>query len=169
MTNYRFKTKLACQIARVDRAKFNDAVANNLYECAPPTSRGSTRIFDVVDMLALMVFGRLLEIGLSAKDAGYLACRAKAVFFEFFTCDEAGNTPESCAKVLEEKPFLVLAFPELGEVRAYLTDDVNAALLRPVRGISVRSMHVFNAKELHWLWMQHGEFELKNPVLGSDD
>lgn len=80
MTEYRIKTKLACEFARIDRQQFNEAVASGLYRCAPLTVRGSTRIFSVDDTIALFIFGRLMRMGFGLREASHIACELLWVF-----------------------------------------------------------------------------------------
>lgn len=75
MSKIRVRAALACRIARLDRVKFNEAVASGAYRCAPETMKGSARIFDEEDLLPLYFFARFLEFGLSPNRAGYLACK----------------------------------------------------------------------------------------------
>lgn len=76
-----FRTQAACQIARIDRDRFNEAVAADNYRCAPPTERGSSRLFAENDLIALYIYGRLLSIqpNLPPKIAGDFACRVLRV------------------------------------------------------------------------------------------
>lgn len=74
MPDPRARTSLATQIARVDRTKFNDVVSDGFYPCAPPVGRGTARVFSVNEIVALTVFGQLLEEGVSARQAGPVAC-----------------------------------------------------------------------------------------------
>lgn len=71
----RVLTGSAIEIARVNRDRFNEAVAAGFYPCAPQTRAGVARTFSEDDILALFVFGRLCAFGLAAKEAGPRACR----------------------------------------------------------------------------------------------
>jgi hypothetical protein len=71
---HKFRVKNACRIADIDRDRFNEAVAAGNYNCAPPVQRGSTRVFDEDDLIALFAYGRMLEDGYPPKLAGRLAC-----------------------------------------------------------------------------------------------
>ncbi len=71
------KTKLACEIARLDRQRFNEAVAAGNYRCAPPTTRGAARIFDVDDIIAMFLYGRLVEWEIPPRRAGSIACQLR--------------------------------------------------------------------------------------------
>lgn len=68
------RTKTACEIANLDPDRFNEAVASGAFPCAPPTRRGSSRVFDVNDIITLRVYSRLIDEGMIAKKAGPLAC-----------------------------------------------------------------------------------------------
>jgi hypothetical protein len=73
--NKRFRTQIACRIAHIDRVRFNEAVAAGNYPCAPKTERGSSRVFDESQLIALFYYGRLLDQGWPPKLAGSFACR----------------------------------------------------------------------------------------------
>src|SRR5437870_718030 len=78
MATPQFKTRvraaMACRIVNLDRVKFNDAVANKLYPCAPSTMPGSARAFTEEQLLPLFYFARFTEFGIPAGRAGHLAC-----------------------------------------------------------------------------------------------
>jgi hypothetical protein len=76
MPTVRVRSALAMRIANLDRVKFNDAVANGNYPCAPATVRGSVRLFNEDDLVALYFFARLLELNIPPSRAGQLACEA---------------------------------------------------------------------------------------------
>jgi hypothetical protein len=69
-----YRAALACRVVNLDRVKFNDAVANKLYPCAPSTVGGSARLFTEEDLLPLYYFARLTEWGMPAGRAGRIAC-----------------------------------------------------------------------------------------------
>ncbi|MFN4158614.1 MAG: hypothetical protein ACK4GO_09450 [Gemmobacter sp.] len=68
------RTKLACNIAGIDPARFNELVHFNKYPCAPDTTPGSARVFDVDDIIALRIHVMLTDIGMSQEGAGHIAC-----------------------------------------------------------------------------------------------
>lgn len=74
MQQPRFRTAVACRLASIDRDRFNEAIAAGNYPCAPRTDRGSTRVFDQNDLIALYYYGRLLNYGMTPRVAGYWAC-----------------------------------------------------------------------------------------------
>ncbi len=76
MTNYPVKltTALACRVARLDRDRFNEAVAAGLFTCAPATVAGRARLFGPTDMIALYLYRELLEDGYTRERAGRMAC-----------------------------------------------------------------------------------------------
>lgn len=75
-----FKTALACELANLDPARFNEAAANGFYTCAPDTTPGSARLFDLDQTAALFIFGHLMKMGLSGRDAGGMTCTLYETF-----------------------------------------------------------------------------------------
>lgn len=71
------RTKTACRVVDIDRQKLADLIASEDYPCAPATSAGVSRVFEIDDMVALYLFARLNERGLPAKLAGAIACRVR--------------------------------------------------------------------------------------------
>jgi len=69
------RTKLACKIAGVDPARFNEMVHFGKYPCAPETNPGSARVFTEDDIIALSIFAELTELTISAEKAGWMACQ----------------------------------------------------------------------------------------------
>ncbi|WP_297778973.1 hypothetical protein [uncultured Roseovarius sp.] len=67
-------TALACRVARLDRDRFNEAVASGVFTCAPETIAGRARVFDPDDMVALFLYRELIEDGYSKTRAGKVAC-----------------------------------------------------------------------------------------------
>lgn len=72
------KTKLACEIAGIDPARFNDAIHANLFPCAPETRPGSSRVFEVEDIIVIRIYRQLIDPAspqrFAAERAGSLAC-----------------------------------------------------------------------------------------------
>ena len=68
-------TVAACHVARIDRDRFNEAVARGDYTCAPPTVPGRARLFDPDDMIGLWYFRQFQDEGYNPKRAGQLACQ----------------------------------------------------------------------------------------------
>ncbi|TXM72894.1 hypothetical protein FV226_11135 [Methylobacterium sp. WL12] len=69
----------ACRVARIDRDRLNEHVAAGRYPCAPSTVPGRARLFDPDDMVGLWLFRTLMDDGLTAEAAGFMACEvAKA-------------------------------------------------------------------------------------------
>lgn len=75
---YKFRTKAACRIAEVDLNSFNDAIAKNIYPCAPATFAGSPRLFDLDDMVALYLFSKLQRLLMTREGAGAIACNLRS-------------------------------------------------------------------------------------------
>lgn len=89
MAQYFARTKLAMKIVGLDAQKFNQAVSDGHYQCAPYTEPGATRIFDVNDMIGAVIFRNELERGVSPKFAGPFACRLRDYLRTFPDADEA--------------------------------------------------------------------------------
>ncbi|MDK8871609.1 hypothetical protein [Paracoccus sp. SSJ] len=73
-TNYRATTALACEIAATHPDRFNEAVHAGFYPCAPKTTPGKARSFDVNDIIVLRLYQRFLDAGMKAESAGHKAC-----------------------------------------------------------------------------------------------
>lgn len=73
---YRFRTKLACEIAGIDNPlRLNEAIAaKDGYKCAPPTVAGKAREFGEFDLIALYLFRFLSTLGYSQSLASTYAC-----------------------------------------------------------------------------------------------
>ncbi len=70
----KLRTGTACKVARLDRDRFNEAVASGLLACVPETTAGRARVFDPDDMLALWYYRELIEDGYTREKAGRVAC-----------------------------------------------------------------------------------------------
>lgn len=64
----------ACEVAFVNKQRFNEAVARGDYPCAPRVD-GRTRIFTARDVFGLWLYGHLTDEGLPPAKAGDLACQ----------------------------------------------------------------------------------------------
>jgi hypothetical protein len=80
--NLKARTALATKLAFVNRQRFNEAVAEGFYPCAPTTVRGSTRVFDVNDIVTLRIYGRLLDEGMVPRSAGAIVCGLRTLLAE---------------------------------------------------------------------------------------
>lgn len=89
MTQYFARTKLAMKIVGLDAQKFNQAVSDGHYQCAPFTEPGATRIFDIDDMIGAVVFRNELERGVAPKFAGRFACQLRDYLRTFPGADDA--------------------------------------------------------------------------------
>ena len=69
------RTAAACRIARLDRQRFNDLMASGEYSCAPSTTPGVPRVFEMPDLIGLFLFTRLTERQRTVKQASEIACR----------------------------------------------------------------------------------------------
>jgi hypothetical protein len=81
--DYRVEVLPACRIAGLDRNRFNEAVHAGNYPCAPATAKGSRRLFNETDLIALYVYARLLEEGSAPRPAGVIACSVGALARDF--------------------------------------------------------------------------------------
>lgn len=108
--DYLVRSQLALIAVRLDRQKFNDAVSKGFYPCAPGTTQGRGRFFNMCELLVLWVFARLLDLGLSARVAGAMAVdiaakinktKASRVTFHFMS-----ESPRACITDAEEDDFM---------------------------------------------------------------
>jgi len=164
VSNFRFKIKLACSIANVDRQQFNEAVSKGFYRCAPTTAKGATRMFDIFDMLALMVFGQLLQQhNQSAKEAGELACEAYGVL------RECANKTKGSPDIFDQFRYLAIAHGEMGSPIVICCESSDDGWsLKPAGGGVIRSLEAFNIKAFRDQITARAEYERANPILGED-
>lgn len=76
-TAMRATTKLACEIANTHSDRFNEAIHAEFYLCAPKTTPGKARSFDVDDIVALRLYQRFMNAGMSSSAAGEKACKVR--------------------------------------------------------------------------------------------
>lgn len=76
-TNFKATTALACEIAMTNPDRFNEAVSAGYFPCAPKTTPGKARRFDVNDIIVLRLYQRFLDAGLSPVNAGNKACHIR--------------------------------------------------------------------------------------------
>jgi hypothetical protein len=107
---------LACRIAGIHRDRFNEAVHAGHYPCAPTTAKGSRRLFDEDDLIALYAYACLLDEDLSARAAGDLACKI--------------------LNQVRSHPRAMLAYIERGDDGRQETGPVKNAEIRIVSGAS---------------------------------
>lgn len=62
----------ACRFANIDPNRLNEAIAAGLYHHAPPTRRGSRRLFGARDLIPLRIFAQLCRFGFTRERAGNL-------------------------------------------------------------------------------------------------
>jgi len=74
------KAKIACEIAGINPARFNEMIHAGQYTCAPETKPGSARIFNLDQIVALKIFGNLLSMAVVPERAGHIACNAYSLF-----------------------------------------------------------------------------------------
>jgi len=71
------ETKIACKLAGITPKRFNEIVSRGEYWCAPETVRGSKRMFERSDVLALSYFGALTSSDFDLQRAAYYACKLR--------------------------------------------------------------------------------------------
>jgi hypothetical protein len=64
-------------VAKIDRQRLNEFVANGDYTCAPETTPGRSRLFEEMDLIALFIFAREMERGIKPSIAGQLASKVR--------------------------------------------------------------------------------------------
>lgn len=64
----------ACEVAFVNKQRFNEVVARGDYPCAPAVS-GRARVFTARDVIGLWLYGHLADEGIPPAKAGELACQ----------------------------------------------------------------------------------------------
>lgn len=87
-TEFKAATGLACELAQTHPDRFNEAVAAGHYPCAPRTTPGRRRQFDVDDIIALRFYQRFLDEGLGAAKAGHKACEVRQFLTEHPGADQ---------------------------------------------------------------------------------
>ena len=80
---FRYPGTIACQVAGIEKQRFNEAVAAGRYKCAPDVRKGGTRTFDHNDIVTLFVYARLIEQEIPARVAGEIACSLRSKLGEF--------------------------------------------------------------------------------------
>lgn len=88
-TKYKAATRLACKIASTHPDRFNEAVHAGFYPCAPATTAGKARSFEVNDIIALRLYQRFMDGGMSAKTAGAKACSIRDFLRQYPDADQA--------------------------------------------------------------------------------
>lgn len=71
--DYLLKTGDACNAARLDRNRFNEAIKSGAIDFAPDVDAGKSRYFDENAEIALYIFARLTDRGLNSAKAGMIA------------------------------------------------------------------------------------------------
>jgi hypothetical protein len=78
MSALQAKIGLACSIANIDPDRLNEWIAAGDYPCAPATVPGRARVFKDREIVGLLIFKRLMALGMSAAGAGRVACGVAA-------------------------------------------------------------------------------------------
>jgi hypothetical protein len=141
----RAKSKTACEIARIDPLRLNEAIHAGFYPCAPETRPGSSRVYDVDQIVALRIYGVLLGLSLSAERAGYIACEAYGLY-----------------NGREDYTMLVYSNMRNGawHMLAFSADSMSKDLPRLAM--------LFDIQDLRKEVIAHLEFERENQIVGED-
>lgn len=156
--SYKARTALAVRIARVDRDRFNEAVADGFYGCAPSTARGSARVFDEADMIALFCYGRMIDEGMSPRSAGSIACGV---------LEHVRNTDAAAAEGLSKPAPSVSRAVGIGNGKATFVnrDDRFAPSLRGVGDVAMEIRFNIAAVRAH----VRKELDEEKQILGDED
>ena len=134
---YKFRTKLACEIAEIDPQRLNEAIAaKDGYKCAPQTRAGVAREYDEFDLIALYLFRFLTGVGYSQSLASMYACGVRNALNKSF----ANKLPERFDFPLSPFPHEEISceasdptiFAVLGEEEAPASIGFNVNHLRQV-------------------------------------
>lgn len=77
----------ACEVAFVNKQRFNEAVARGDYPCAPQVE-GRARVFTARDVFGLWLYGHLADEGIPPAKAGELACQLVGVMRQYPDLEE---------------------------------------------------------------------------------
>lgn len=144
---------IAMRVAQVDRIKFNEAVADNYYRCAPTTVGSAPRDFDGTDIIGMYIFGRLNESGYPARHAGNYACAIVEALRGQRKVEPLGDATPAIFFVARDHDGEVAIFPRL--LTAEERERFPVALHIDVRAISRMLSERFN--RLTTIWKEAGD------------
>lgn len=143
---YKFRTKLACEVAGIEAQRLNEAIAaKDGYKCAPETKPGVAREFDEFDMIALYLFRFLSGLGYSQSLASMYACSVQRAFrFAYHDLPDRFDFPmnpfpDEVVTAMSDDP---TTFQTSDNFLAHTTICFNAVELR--RMIRERMEHIAN-------------------------
>lgn len=141
-TDLRASTRLACEIAGVNPDRFNEAVHANIYPCAPKTTPGKARSFDADDVVALRIYQRSIDNGMSAAKAGDKACKVR----EFMLCN-----PEAARVFIISTAFKAMDrfLPEFDMSQNYLMINSDQAV--DVNGVEMIDLDWHRIRVVHYI------------------
>ena len=141
------KLGLACEIAGLEKQQFNQAVHEGHYSCAPAVAQGGTRLFEINDLIALFIFARLRQNGMSVAGSGEWACKIRALiddpkFDEAAATANVVITPKRihfqiagkfspAAKSFKGEPAIFSASWAISGIRQLILDEIDAYKKRP--------------------------------------
>lgn len=142
----RASTGVAMRITRMDRVKFNQAVNDGFYTCAPDAIPGVRRVFDLNDLVGLYFFAEMIRDDEPTRKAGQLACRI---------VEQLRRDPEAT--------HVYVGRNIIGASFASTDVNVHAAQLDGLPVHSIRIFHVGNAREFILL-----RLEEEDSIVGED-
>lgn len=146
-------TVAACRVAGFHRDRFNELVHDGAFPCAPQTVPGRARLFDPDDMIALVLFKRLMDDGMTPQAAGVTACEVASG-----ARDNRSEPVIAFVQVYTGTPYAIPA----GEVPP-MANWQNAHF----NGSTIRKVTMFNVEHLRNL-IAHGTEEERS-IIGPID
>ena len=151
----KIRTATACKIARLDRDRFNEAVAGGYLTCVPSTSAGRARLFLPDDMLALWYYRELVEDGYTREKAGLVACAVANAAKQYRDAPAISYVEDYFG------PHSGKAVPA-GDVPDHSKWDTVM-----FNGTDIRKVTTFRVSKARWLIAQYTDEE--NSILGTED
>ena len=149
----RLTTNQACRVVDIDPGSLNSHLAAGRFPCLPSTIRGSVRLFNAGDVLALWLFRTLLGKTPKAKDAGYFACEIAA---------KARGRPEA--------QFISIVETVIGSRSVFIFDDIfdPDELKKRDFGAPINDVTHFDMKQIREEIAGRVEQELRAKQRGSE-
>lgn len=145
---FKARSGTACEIARVDKDRFNEAVHAGHYPCAPATRPGASRVFELNDLVVLYIYGRLLDEGVSTIAAGGTACRIREAIEDHPSADSfaiaiAANGRKFCLPAKDVKfsssnfsgagPLVITSYYNVENLRMIISQAIEGEI--PIVGL----------------------------------
>jgi hypothetical protein len=120
----------ACQIAGIDRDRFNEAIHAGTYTCAPLTTPGKERRFAIADVAALCVYSGLnVALGIPLNKAGYKAHEFRELLEQHPEAKTLAIPPsyERSLQFIEAKPIVIDVVALLRQIEGELSDAMGSS------------------------------------------